>query len=155
MAMGLLLWACRPEPDSGFKGGDVQVTLFADTYRDVTVKSAATSDESEIKSVICFQFQGGNILKGNDGTPLIGPPISISSGDGVASIQFSVDDRVDRIVYLANVDNIADFTDVATLSDLESKTVSWTAYNDLGRELVMYGVWKSGEDMTPGTGIAQ
>lgn len=148
MAMGLLLWACRPEPDSGFKGGDVQVTLFADTYRDVTVKSAATSDESEIKSVICFQFQGGNILKGNDGTPLIGPPISISSGDGVASIQFSVDDRVDRIVYLANVDNIADFTDVATLSDLESKTVSWTAYNDLGSELVMYGVWKSGEDMT-------
>lgn len=148
MAMGLLLWACRPEPDSDFKGGDVQVTLFADTYRDVTVKSAATSDESEIKSVICFQFQGGNILKGNDGTPLIGPPISISSGDGVASIQFSVDDRVDRIVYLANVDNIADFTDVATLSDLESKTVSWTAYNDLGSELVMYGVWKSGEDMT-------
>lgn len=147
MAMGLLLWACRPELDSGFKGGDVQVTLFADTYRDVTVKSAATSDESEIKSVICFQFQGGNILKGNDGTPLIGPPITISSGDGVASIRFSVDERVDRIVYLANVDTNADFTDVATLSDLESKTVAWTA-NDLGSELVMYGVWKFGEDMT-------
>lgn len=145
MAMGLLLWACRPEPDSGFKGGDVQVTLFADTYRDVTVKSAATAAESGISTVICFQFQGENILTGNDGLPLISQPTLTHAGSDV-TLMLSIDSRADKVVYLANV-NYLDFSDVATLSQLEAKTLAWPEDGQLASgAFVMCGIWETDDD---------
>ena len=145
MAMGLLLWACRPEPDSGFKGGDVQVTLFADTYRDVTVKSAATAAESGINTVICFQFQGENILTGNDGLPLISQPTLTHAGSDV-TLMLSIDSRADKVVYLANV-NYLDFSDVATLSQLEAKTLAWPEDGQLASgAFVMCGIWETDDD---------
>lgn len=146
MAMGLLLWACRPEPDSGFKGGDVQVTLFSEPYRNVTVKSPASRDESLLYRVWYFQFQGDDIIEGADG-PLI-DLITAQLASTTLSFPINIDSRADKVVYIANTDAAMNLFDVKKLTDLESRTVEWasTDGNLDADEFVMYGVWESGDD---------
>lgn len=147
MAMGLLLWACRPEPDSDFKGGDVQVTLFSEPYRNVTVKSPASRDESLLYRVWYFQFQGDDIIEGADG-PLIDLITAPQLASTTLSFPINIDSRADKVVYIANTDAAMNLFDVKKLTDLENRTVEWasTDGNLDADEFVMYGVWESGDD---------
>lgn len=142
---GLLLQACRPEQESSFKGGQVEVTLFADTYRDVTVKSPASDAEGRLDWVWALQFSGDDILLDESGRPLISGPVLNTPASSVCSLPIKIDSRASKVVYIANADLQTDFSAVRTMDDLERISLAWTATDGqlAAGGFVMSGVWES------------